>query len=181
MLVNVRAVVSSNYAHSHRFDSSSLVWNLHNLTSSWLSFHMMSSLIQRSVKDNIECWSKLNRWSRLCCWQPCELMRRSNLTELHAKKRNFFPTNLETHSHGLAWLCARSGLILTVGCWHYITVIILKSQQESASHSLPSLVPMVHSQLANKRCWHQSYIVMTEEGKLQVTWQKAQHRPSRCC
>lgn len=60
-------------------------------------------------------------------------------------------------------------------CLHYRALNVLKVPQESASQSLQSLVPMVPSQLASNRCWHQSRIVMAEEGKLleAVTWQTA--------
>jgi len=60
-------------------------------------------------------------------------------------------------------------------CLHYRALILLKVPQESASQSLQSLVPMVPSQLASNRCWHQNHIVMAEEGKLlePVTWQTA--------
>lgn len=51
-------------------------------------------------------------------------------------------------------------------CLNCRAVILLKVPQESASHSLQSLVPMVLSQLAYNRCWHQSRIVMAEEGRL---------------
>lgn len=87
------------------------------------------------------------------------------------------PPKSWNHKLGLAWLCARSGLILTVGCWTlalYNSHHIEKPAGVCSSLFLRSLVPMVDSQLANKRRWHQSCIVMAEEGKLRVTESAAQ-------
>lgn len=174
-----------------------MLLSLPNLTTPWLSVFLAAFTVFFvglciSVSSQwhfqsiaLQCWFPIvhstggtglaadNHAGSLLTWRCSVLTFQHNFRQFYA---DYGTITVDLHASTPKLELHRLSTDCTVRrCLYYRALDLLKVPQESTSQSLQSRVPMVPSQLASNRCWHQSCIVIAEEGKLlePVTWQTA--------